>query len=334
MASLLFIQTVVVHKFAFLLFYFIPVLLVGFYKSARQAVLTALLTIALVAYVAIINPFSTSGAAFGAGIGWWNLLIWSCFLILTGAIVGRLHEKNRLQAIQLREAYLGIIHILTKYLEAADTYTRNHSDRVASLSVLLARQLDLPPHEVENVWAAGLLHDIGKAEVLDLVRKAGGLTPQEKAEVDRHASLGAEILHTTGSVLRDAVPLVREHHRAYSDGGRSIPLGARIISVADAYDALVSDRPYRAGRPHWEAVEVLEEAAGDQFDPKIVETLKNAEQPRVGVVRAGNEWTSRARRKPGGCTFTLAVKFSCNAVARVRPRGSVFPPSKLRGSRK
>lgn len=276
-ASLLFISSFVVHKFAFLLFYFIPVLLAGFYVSARQAVLTAVLAAGLVTYVALLDPFGTKALA-GEWLSFWNLLTWASFLILTGAIVGRLQEKNRLHMEQLREAYLGIIQILTKYLEAADIHTKSHSERVAAVSVILAERMGLPAHEVQNVWTAALLHDIGKVEVVKLIKKATALDPDEKKQMDAHTELGAQLLLTTGAVLQDAIPLVLEHHRPYHDGGDAIPVGARIIAVCDAYDAIVTDRPYRAGRSHWQAVQILEEAAARQFDPKVVEALKASEQ--------------------------------------------------------
>lgn len=275
--SLLFISSFVVHQFAFLLFYFIPVLLAGFYVSARQAVLTAVLAAGLVTYVTLLDPFGTKAQA-GQSLSFWNLLIWASFLVLTGAMVGRLQERNRLQMRQLQEAYLGIIQILTKYLEAADIHTKSHSERVASLSAIIAERMELPPYEVQNVWTAALLHDIGKIEVVKLIRKAAALEPEEKRRVDAHTELGVQLLLTTGAVLRDAIPLVLEHHRPYHDGGDAIPVGARIIAVSDAYDAIVSDRPYRAGRSHWQAVQILEEAAGRQFDPKVVQALKASEQ--------------------------------------------------------
>lgn len=275
-ASLLFISSFVVHQYAFLLFYFIPVMLAGFYLSARHAVLAAVLTAGLVTYVTLLDPFGTR-ETLGEELTFWPLFTWASFLILTGALVGRLQDQNRQQVVQLREAYLGIVQILTKYLESADIHTQSHSERVASLSTLLAERMAMEPHEVENVWTAALLHDIGKAEVVHLIRKAADLDPDEKLEVDAHAELGARLLMTTGSVLRDAVPLVMEHHRPFHDGGEEIPLGARIIAVADAYDAIVSDRPYRQGRSHWQAVEILEEGAGRQFDPEVVEALKESE---------------------------------------------------------
>ena len=281
LASLLFINFFIVHKFAFLLFYFIPILLAAFYLGTRQAMFAALLATGFVAYATLVHG-NVGGAQ---GFGFWNLFIWSSFLTLTGAIVGRLQEKNGRQMVQLREAYLGIIAILTKYLESADAYTKSHSERVAAVSAVLAKQLGLSSDAVQNVSTAALLHDIGKIEVIELIRRPAELDPAEKAKVDNHTQLGAQLLLTAGTVLQDAIPIVLDHHRRYDDGEDAIPIGARILAVADAYDAIVSDRPYRAGRHDWQAVEILQEGAGRQFDPLVVDALENAREEVVTVYK-------------------------------------------------
>jgi putative nucleotidyltransferase with HDIG domain len=281
--SLLLIHSMVVHTFAFLLFYFIPVLMAGFFLSARHAVGTAILCWTSSLYFTIMDPFGAAEA--DPSFTLWNLFIWGSFLTLTGALVGRLQDKNLIHTGQLREAYRGILQILVKYLEAADDYTKTHSERVASVSVILARRLGLPSAEVQNVWSAALLHDIGKIEVIELIRKEAALTEEEKAQVDAHTELGAQLILTTGSVLNDVIPLVLDHHRPFADGGNAIPIGARIISVADTYDAVLTDRPYRAGRMHFQAVEILEQAAGRQFDPRVVEALKEVEKDVLSVYR-------------------------------------------------
>ena len=279
--SLFFFSYFVVHRFAFLLFYFIPVLLAGFYMSARHAVMTAVLSSGLVVYFTLLDPFGAR--AVDDTFNFWNLLIWACFLTLTGALVGQLQEKNKLRAGQLRDAYLGIIQILIKYLETADQYTKSHSERVAAVSSVLARRLGLAPAEVQNVWSAALLHDIGKIEVIELIRKDAALTDEEKAQIDEHTELGAQLILTTGTVLNDVIPLILHHHTRYEDDGDSVPLGARIIAVADTYDAVLTDRPYRAGRMHFQAMEILEDGAGKHFDPKVVQALKESETEVVRI---------------------------------------------------
>jgi putative nucleotidyltransferase with HDIG domain len=279
--SLFFINYFVVHKFAFLLFYFIPVLLTGFYVSARSAIMTALLSSGFVVYFTLVD--SLGSRVTDDSFNFWNLLIWACFLTLTGALVGRIQEKNKLRARQLRQAYLGIVQILVKYLETADQYTKSHSERVAAVCTALARRMGLAAVDVQNVWSAALLHDIGKIEVIELIRKEAPLTDEEKEQIDQHTELGAQLILTTGTVLNDVIPLILHHHTRYEDDGESVPLGARIIAVADTYDAVLTDRPYRAGRMHFQAVEVLEEGAGTQFDPKVVQALKESETEIVRI---------------------------------------------------
>ncbi len=105
----------------------------------------------------------------------------------------------------------------------------------------------------------------------------------EKAQIDQHTELGAQLILTTGTVLNDVIPLILDHHRQFQDGKDSIPLGARIITVADTYDAVLTDRPYRAGRMHFQAVEILEDGAGTQFDPKVVQAMKESEAEVVRI---------------------------------------------------
>ncbi len=287
--SLIFINYFVVHKFAFLLFYFIPVLLSGFYLSARHAIMTALLSSGLVVYFTLA---ANSGARVADKFTFWNLLIWACFLTLTGALVGQVQEKNKRNARQLRQAYLGIIQILVKYLETADQYTRSHSERVAAVSTVLGRKMGLGSVEVQNVWSAALLHDIGKIEVIELIQKEAELTDDEKEQIDQHTELGAQLILTTGTVLSDVIPLILNHHTRYEEDGDRVPLGARIITVADTYDAVLTDRSYRAGRMHFQAVEILADGAGTQFDPRVVQALKESEDEIVRIYQDMPAWSS------------------------------------------
>ena len=177
---------------------------------------------------------------------------------------------------------MGVLEILTKYLESADRYTKGHSLRVADTSTDIAVALDLAVGEVENIRVAALLHDIGKIEIsTDIIHKAASLTQKERKILNGHSEGGAEILSTVGSVLQEAIPVVLAHHRYYQDidsvagVGMNIPVGARIIAVADAFDAMVTDRPYRRGKPAWQALEEIERCSGTQFDPEVVKAFKS-----------------------------------------------------------
>jgi putative nucleotidyltransferase with HDIG domain len=279
------------QQLAFLNFYYLPVLVAGYVLGRRMSVLTAVFCVALIAFSAINNPHvfqNKSG-------GWFlvsDLMIWGGFLILSGYVVGTLYEQKEQKLRELKNAYVGVLEILTKYLESYDRYTRSHSLRVADYSTNIAIAMELPRNQVENIKVAALLHDIGKIEISsDLIKKAASLTDDEKREVDTHAQKGLELLSMVGGVLKEAMPIVEAHHTYFvehtADGkghGKQVPLGARIIAVADSFDAMVTDRPYRKGKTHWEAMEELERFAGTQFDPKVVEAFKRVYAEKVEVV--------------------------------------------------
>ena len=166
---------------------------------------------------------------------------------------------------------------LANALEAKDVYTRGHSERVGATSRRLAVALGLSSHEIEIVARAGLLHDIGKIGVPESVlRKPGPLSADEWAVMRRHPLIGAQIVAPSEFFTAGAV-VIRHHHErmngsGYPDGltGAAIPLGARIVSVADVYDALMSDRPYRPAMTATEARKHLDAAAGDTLDEQVV----------------------------------------------------------------
>ncbi len=281
-AAVIILNYVIVQKFAFLNLFFLPVLVSGYALGRKSTLLVSLLCVLLVVFYAIVVP----GSFFPQGFTLTpvlDLIIWGCFLILAGIVVGSLYEEKERRIHDLKIAYLGVLEILTKYLETSDRYTKSHSLRVADLAVEIAKAMELPRVEVENIRAAGLLHDIGKIEISsDLMKKAAALTHGEKKVVDAHARKGAELLKSVGTVLKEAVPMVLAHHEYYIRQGKSgdpaklksIHLGARIIAVADAYDAIVTDRPYRRGKPPWEAIEEIEKHSGIQFDPEVVDAFK------------------------------------------------------------
>ena len=184
---------------------------------------------------------------------------------------------------ETRSAYLGAIRALAAALDARDPYTAGHSERVSTLSVMMGRVMNLGSTELEVLRLGALLHDIGKIGVTDdILRKKGPLTAEEFEQIKRHPALGARILRQV-PFLAPHLPIVELHHERPDGGGypfglrgEDIPLDARIVHVADAFDAMTSARAYRAARPALVAFAELERFSGTQFDPACVEALLSA----------------------------------------------------------
>jgi diguanylate cyclase (GGDEF)-like protein/putative nucleotidyltransferase with HDIG domain len=191
-----------------------------------------------------------------------------------------LQKKIYALSKEAREASVESIYALAAALEAKDGYTQRHSIAVMSVATSIARAMLLPEEQVEQIRNAALLHDIGKIGVgEEILLKEGPLTDEERVIIRQHPIISANILAPI-RYLRELVPMVRHHHE-YWDGhgypsglkGEEIPLGARILAVADAYCAMTSDRPYSPAKTHDEANAEMLAKAGSQFDPQIVEAL-------------------------------------------------------------
>lgn len=187
------------------------------------------------------------------------------------------HQHNLELYRQHEDLLLSFVRSLVSTLDAKDAYTRGHSERVALVARRIGAYLGLPEEDLRNIYLSGLLHDIGKIGVDDQVlRKPGQLTREEFEQIKRHPVIGYNILAGLRN-LHAVLPGVRHHHEAFSgngypDGlkGEEIPLMARILAVADSYDAMISDRPYRGGLKLEKLEEILREGSGPQWDPRIV----------------------------------------------------------------
>lgn len=269
-------------------FYYLPVIASGYFLGRRLGVLTAVFSILMVVISALIfpNEFFGKQDLFKSVA---QILSWGGFLILSSIAVGTLYEQSERRMKDLKNAYIGILEILSKYLESTDRYTKGHSVRVSELAMEIGIAMELPRTEVENVRVAGLLHDIGKVEISgEILRKAAELTTEERDLVDEHTVKGAYLLTSVGSVLKEVVPIVVAHHKYFTEAigdpegeVTAVPLGARIISVADAFDAMTSDRPYRKGMTPWEAMEEIIKNTGKQFDPRVVDAFKHVVRERI-----------------------------------------------------
>jgi len=187
----------------------------------------------------------------------------------------QLQQKVEQQTVEIRKLFLGSIEALVFALEAKDKYTAGHSRRVTEIALAIGRELNLSEEDQDNLRWGSLLHDVGKIAVDHFVQnKPGKLTPAEYEHIMIHAHVGAGIVRP---VVNEKVVAIVEHHHDYYNGaglhqlvaGEEIPLGARILTIADAFDAMTSDRPYRPAISVAAARQEIQRCTGTQFDPVV-----------------------------------------------------------------
>lgn len=178
----------------------------------------------------------------------------------------------------LQQLYMQTIQTLVQAIDAKDAYTKNHLNRATYYARAVAKEMHLPETMVRNIEWAALMHDIGKIGISEqILNKPGSLTVEERGVVRAHPVIGERIIAPV-SFLADVSPLILYHHerydgKGYPEGliGEEIPLGSRIVSLIDAFDAMTSDRPYRRALTKKEAIEEMEKSSGTQFDPRVVQ---------------------------------------------------------------
>lgn len=194
----------------------------------------------------------------------------------THQLAAQLHSLRLLR--QKENLFTEVVRALVNAVEARDPYTSGHSERVAIFARMLAESIELSSSDCERIYLTGLLHDVGKIAVPDgVLRKPGSLDEDERAIIETHTEAGWRILHEL-EALREVLPGVLYHHerfdgKGYPDGlaGEAIPLDGRILAVCDAFDAMTSDRPYRAGMSVDRAIEIIQDGAGRFWDPHLVD---------------------------------------------------------------
>jgi HD-GYP domain-containing protein (c-di-GMP phosphodiesterase class II) len=208
---------------------------------------------------------------------------------ITSADIERLQHVGSLIVAQLsnakiytdlKELLFGIIRALTAAIDAKDPYTSGHSERVARIAVRLAEELRMPPGKRSDLYLAGLLHDVGKIGIDDgVLKKSGPLTPEEFRKIQAHVEIGVTILKDLRK-LHHILPGVRHHHESmdgtgYPDrlSGEQIPLEARILAVADSFDAMSSNRPYRRRLSLGQIDKILQQGRSVQWDPQVIDAL-------------------------------------------------------------
>ncbi len=202
----------------------------------------------------------------------------------------------------LQETYLATVRVLVSTIEAKDPYTHGHTERVAQYAVGIAKAMDFSQDEIQTIQLGAFLHDIGKLHTSDsILHKPGALTDEEWRLVKAHPVRGAQMLQGV-KFLEKASDLVRHHHervdgKGYPDGlrGDEITIGAKIVNVADAFDAMTTERPYRAGLTMDQAIVQLTEKAGTQFASEVVEVMVAAlRDGRIRVIKNEAAWSPKA----------------------------------------
>jgi putative nucleotidyltransferase with HDIG domain len=264
-------------------FYTFPTLFSAYYYGRRHAMMTALASVLLVVLITFLNPNVFGHTVYGVvSQKWYDISVWGGSLILTASAMGVLYDRNAARMRELRETYRGVLMILRQFI-SKDAYTQNHSYRVSIYAARMAAEMGFDEERIEDVRAAALLHDIGKLDISrDILYKAAQLNANELLEMREHVSRGVSLLEPVGGSLRRVLPIILAHHDRFDGSGYTersgdeIPLEARILSVADAYDAITSDRPYRKGSTPYEARDILEGKAGHEFDPDVIAAFLRA----------------------------------------------------------
>ena len=249
-------------------------------------------------YLDYVPNDPASDAEFGTG---------EATLLNSAASMLATHARNVELFREQEHLLTNTVRALVYAVEAKDRYTCGHSERVALYGQALAERVGLDHEECERLYLTGLLHDIGKIGIRDAVLgKEGKLTDEEFDEIKKHPDGGWAILQDLQQ-LRYTLPGILYHHerydgRGYPDGlaGKNIPLDGRILAVADAYDAMTSDRPYRQGMPHDKAVGILREGSGTQWDPEMIDHFL-AILPQINDIR--NTYHLRPAPKRQGGTL-------------------------------
>jgi putative nucleotidyltransferase with HDIG domain len=203
------------------------------------------------------------------------------FLILTQQTAISLENARLFE--EVNDLFLSSIKSLAQTIDAKDPYTHGHSQRVTDIALAIVEQMGFNDEQKKQIMVAAILHDIGKIGIKDAVlSKPNQLTKEEKAIFDQHPHVGSKIMSHIDQ-LENIIPIIRHHHESYNGNGypdklkaKQIPLGARIIAIADTFDAMTSDRPYRKAISPEAAKEEITKLSGIQFDPEVVEAFNRA----------------------------------------------------------
>ena len=276
-ASLLAINSLIEQQFAFLSFYYLPIILAGFFGGRRFAVFAGVFVAGLVLFLQ-----ATQGLGMEPGLSETALLTlvpWAGFLILTGYVVGGLAEQRAARLLDLKNAYLATLEVLTYHIESAERHQEGHSTRVAELSAAMGAELKLTDGEIENLRIAALLHEVGTADQR-LLRLLSRSVTDETLAVAR--------------ALRGAAQIIAEYSHYYEIVGDDwdieslpMPISVKILAVADAFETLQMATPVRPAFTRWSALEEVEKSAGKTFAREAVRALRVVAGRPEKTLRAG-----------------------------------------------
>ncbi|MBN1903950.1 MAG: HD-GYP domain-containing protein [Deltaproteobacteria bacterium] len=265
--------------------YTIPTLISAFAYGRRHATLTAFASVFVVGLYTHLKPAIFKEASLGDIFidgRWYEFIAWGGILVITAYAMGTLYERNANRLRELRSTYQGLIVILRHFI-SKDQYTENHCYRVSIYAAKIASYMNFNPEQIEDIRSAALLHDLGKLEISrNLLHKAARLSEDEYKTMKRHVEKGVEILKPLDGPLGRIIPIILAHHEHYDGSGyyaskgEHIPLEGRVLAVADVYDSLISDRPYRKAMSPYEVKEIIEKGAGTDFDPFVVQAFIKA----------------------------------------------------------
>ena len=263
-ASMLAINSLIEQKFAFLNFYYLPIIMAGFYGGRRFAVGSGLFVVTLVLYFQ-----ATEGMGMEAGLtqdALLTLVPWGGFLILTGYVVGGLAEQRAARLADLKNAYLATLEVLTFDIESAETNQEGHSTRVAELAAAMGAELKLSDSELENLRIASLLHEVGTVDQRLLKLLSRSVTDESVA---------------VARALRGAAEIIAEYSHYYEIVGddwdiEALPMAitVKVLAVADAFETLQMATPVRPAFTRWSALEEVEKGAGRTFAREAVRALR------------------------------------------------------------
>jgi hypothetical protein len=267
-----------------LAFYTFPTLFAAYFFGRKYATLTAFASVFLVGLLALINPNilpAPDGSAFFQD-RWHDILAWGGVLVITAYAMGTLHEHHKARIRELRQTYRGLLLILRHFI-SKDKYTENHAYRVSVYASTIAAYMGLDREQIEDVRAASLIHDIGKLKSSrSLLHEAARLASHEFEQARKQVDEDTAMLEPVGGPLHRIIPIVLSHHDEFGSCGRQrrlgqdVPLEARIIAVADWYDSLTTDRPYRRAMSPFDAKETIFKGSGTEFDPAVVDAFIQA----------------------------------------------------------